>query len=161
MQYNSRLNVHLGAAWLIDMKNLKIVLPLALLLSACATVFFSPIATDRTGYTDAWYYERLTPYYTNNIYFEPRVHLRAVQELVGIPITFADGAHGHADVWRQDIELFFAAPVPDMEDRIDLARRAIRLTCPLTDMAGVQDKVEYADQTYVVLQDVPCRGHAR
>ena len=142
------------------MKKLKITLPLLLIVSACSSIVFDPIATDRTGYSDAWYYERLTPYYENNMYFEPRVRLRAVKELVGVPITFEDGSPGHADVFRHDIELFFAAPVPDLEDRVALAQAAIRKTCPLTKVMGIRDNIEFSNQTYVVLQDVPCTGHA-
>ena len=45
-------------------------------LAGCSAILFPPIEMDRTGYADAWYYERLQPYYTNNISFEPKVHLR-------------------------------------------------------------------------------------
>ncbi|MEL6840655.1 MAG: hypothetical protein AAFP85_15290 [Pseudomonadota bacterium] len=132
----------------------------ASVLSGCSAALFPPIATDRTGYSDAWYYERLTPYYTNNIYFEPRVHLRAVNELVGIPVVFENGFHGHADVLRPDIELFFAAPVTSIDDRIELARRAVEITCPSTDLMDIASKVEFSGETYVVLVGLPCVGHA-
>lgn len=142
------------------MKKPSVALLSVFAISACAVVPFNTIPTDRTGYSDGWYYERLTPYYENNLYLEPRVHFRAVGELVGIPTTFDNGFEGHVDVLRQDIELFFAMPIPDLESRIALAQLAIRETCPLTDLTGLQDKIEYSNQTYVVLQNVPCDGHA-
>ncbi len=129
-------------------------------LFGCSSAVFPPIATDRTGYSEAWYYERLKPYYTNNIYFEPRVHLRAVNELVGIPVVFENGFEGHADVLRSDIELFFAATVPNIDDRVDLARRAVEITCPSTDLTNIASKVAFSNDTYVVLVDLPCAGHA-
>lgn len=130
------------------------LLPLTLAVSGCS------VAIDRTGYSEAWYYERLTPYYENDLALTPRVNLRAVRELVGVPIVFADGSAGHADVFRDDIEIFFAAPVTVEEDRINLVRSAVRETCLQTDLEGVEDRVEYSDETYVVLQNVPCLGHA-
>lgn len=129
-------------------------------LCGCSSALFPPVAEDRTGYSEAWYYERLTPYYTNSIYFEPRVHLHAVRELVGIPVVFDNRIEGHTDVWRSDIELFFAAPVPNIDDRVDLARRAVEITCPSTDLTNIASKVEFSSDTYVVLVDLPCVGHA-
>ena len=142
------------------MSVLKIALLIACALSGCSAALFPPIAADRTGYSEAWYYERLTPYYTNNIYFEPRVHLRAVSELVGIPVVFENGINGHADVWRSDIELFFAASVTNIDDRIELARRAVEITCPSSDLVDIASKVEFSSETYVVLVGLPCAGHA-
>jgi hypothetical protein len=136
------------------MKYQMVLLPLVFAVSGCA------VEQDRTGYPDAWYYERLTPYYTNDLALTPRVHLRAVRELVGVPITFDYGSTGHADVFRNDIELFFAAPVTSEEERINLIRSAVRVTCPQTDMEEIQDRVAYFNDTYIVLRNTPCRGHA-
>ena len=45
------------------MSVLKIAMLIACALSGCSAALFPPIATDRTGSSEAWYYERLTPYY--------------------------------------------------------------------------------------------------
>ena len=139
---------------------LKVAVLAASFLSGCSAALFPPIAMDREGYSGAWYYERLEPYYTNNIYFEPSVHLRAVSELVGIPVVFENGSHGHVDVLRPDIELFFASPVTSIHHRTELVRRAVEITCPSTDLKDIASKVEFSGETYVVLVDVPCIGHA-
>ncbi|MDG1458014.1 MAG: hypothetical protein P8Q92_09040 [Pseudoprimorskyibacter sp.] len=136
------------------MKYQSIALSLTLLISGCA------IEVDRTGYSDAWYYERLAPYYENNLALRPRVYLRAVRELVGVPVTFDDGTEGHADVFRDDIELFFATPVINEEERLNLIRSAVGETCPSTDLEAIKERIAYFDETYVVLQNVPCRGFA-
>lgn len=136
------------------MKNLKTALPLLMVASACA------VTTDRGGYSEAWYYERLTPYYENTLSMKPRMQLRAVRELVGVEIVLTDGSAGHADVFRQDIELFFAAPVMDQTEQKMLGQAAIRATCPQTDLRGIEDRIAYSNPTYVVFQNVPCLGHA-
>lgn len=135
------------------MKHQITFLAFAFVVSGCA------VEQDRSGYSDAWYYERLTPYYTNDLALTPRVHLRAVRELVGVPITFDDGSEGHADVFRDDIELFFAEPVISEEERINLIQSAVRVTCPRTDLIEIQDRIAYFNDTYIVLQNTPCRGH--
>jgi hypothetical protein len=131
----------------------KAFLALTFMVSGCA------VEQDRTGYSDAWYYERLTPYYTNDLTLTPRVHLRAVGELVGVPINLDDGLEGHADVFRNDIELFFDKPVTSEEERINLIQSAVRVTCPQTDLVAIQDRIAYFNDTYIVLQNTPCRGH--
>lgn len=115
------------------------------------------IATDRSGYSAAWYYERLTPYYEATAPLTPRVRVRAVREIVGIPVTFSDGTPGHADVYRPDIELFFAKPVTRDDDRDTLIKAAIESACPFTDLNQILARVAYSDQAYVVLHNVPCR----
>ncbi|WP_039017996.1 hypothetical protein [Halocynthiibacter namhaensis] len=136
------------------MRHKKAILLFVFVIAGCT------VEQNRAGYADAWYYERLTPYFANDLALQPRVHLRAVRELVGIPIIFEDGSKGHADYFREDIEIFFAKPVTTKEERANLIHSAIGYTCPQTDIDGAQDKISYFDDTYVVLQNVSCLGHA-
>ena len=115
---------------------------------------------DRSGYSEAWYYERLTAYYENNLATTPRVKLRAVRELVGVPAVLPNGVEGHVDIFRDDIELFFASPVTLEENRNNIIRTAVSETCPQTNLEGITNLVVYFDDTYVVLQGISCLGHA-
>lgn len=128
--------------------------PIAVLLLGCSAHI------DRKGTPNAWYYERLTPYYTNDLYLSPRVHLRAVRELVGQETVLADGTPAHADIFRDDIELFFARPIDDPKERARLIDEALLNTCPDTDRSDLRSRITYADQTYIVLQHVSCIGYA-
>lgn len=132
----------------------KIAVLSVLAFSGCA------VHQDRTGYSEAWYYERLSPYYKNTLSFRPRVSLRAVRELVGTEVIHPNGVVGHADYFRSDIEIFFAAAIADQGERLNLARSAIRITCPETDIGEIEDNMVYSDETYVVFEGVRCIGYA-
>ena len=114
---------------------------------------------DRRGFENASYYEQLEPYYTNDLALQPRTHLRAVSEFVGVPIVLEDGSEGHAHVLRSHIELFFARPVDEAAARMDLARKAISVTCPKTDQTNLTEKLAFASSEYMVFQGVQCSGY--
>lgn len=129
-----------------------VLLPAALIAAGCA------VHIDRRGYADAAYYERLSPYYENDLALEPRVNLRSVRDLVGIPATFENDVAGHADVFRDDIEVFFARPVLDGDKRLELLRAAVAITCPQTDIDGIEERIVFANENYIVVQGLSCLG---
>ena len=78
--------------------------------------------------------------------------------LVGIPVTFESGVTGHADVFRYDIAVFFARPVLDSDKRLELLRAAVTITCPQTDLDGIEARIVFANENYVVVQGLACLG---
>jgi len=115
------------------MKSLVVLL----LLAACA------IPTDRSSFAQAWYYERLTPYYENNLALTPRTHLRAVSELIGQDIRQPDGSRVHVDTLR-----------------FDLAKTAIRITCPDTSLLRLPSRIVHDTPTYMIFHHLRCTGFA-
>ena len=127
-----------------------------LLLVGCGTI---PI--DRSGFDDAAIYERLKPYYANDLAPAPRKHLRAVLMPISGIIPVEDGPDGHWHGDRPDIEVFFAPSVLDRSERITHAKLAIRTTCPDTDLSSIEDSLVFSSPVYLVFQNMSCLGHSR
>ena len=125
-------------------------------LSACL-----PVHTQRQISPAAELYAQAHPFYENTMALVPRVKLLVHEVPTGGIIVGENGAIGHWHGLRHDIELFFARMIDDPKQRISLAKRAITLTCPDTDLTGLADKIIVTSKTYMVFKDVTCIGAKR
>jgi len=127
-----------------------------LLLAGCSTI--ETVRPDRELKS---FYDRLTPYYDNTLEFKPRTRLLAYSWLAGADVPQPDGTSLHVDYLKFDVELFFARAVPLEGTRKALAIDAIRLTCPEAKVVDLQRAVTISTETYMLIENQRCLGHAR
>lgn len=90
-------------------RNVSVTLHTLILFFTFATAGFAEIAIDRTS-TSAWYYERYDPWLDRIVDLPSGPARVLVFEDVhfAIPLYSNDGGEtGHADGWREEIEVFF------------------------------------------------------
>jgi hypothetical protein len=46
----------------------------------------------------------------------------------------------------------------DSDKRLELLRAAVTITCPQTDLDGIEARIVFANENYVVVQGLACLG---
>lgn len=131
----------------------KTILACAVLTAGCANF---PI--ERPDEFDGYWLRN--PYYTNNLALTPRTQLAAYEWLDGTNYQQPDGTWVHTDWWHYGIEIGFRQDVEDPADRLSLAHSAIEITCPKTDLTGLDAKVEVSEPRFIYIVDIQCFGFA-
>ena len=130
----------------------KSILACAALTAGCANF---PIERP-DGFDGYWL---RNPYYTNNLALTPRTQLTAYSWIGPGGYDIATGTHFFGS-FEYAIEIGFRQDVEDPADRLSLAHSAIEITCPETDLTGLDAKVEVSEPRFMYIVDIQCFGFA-